>query len=176
MAPIEPMIAYVQAADRAGFVGDEAWVPLVLPVQTWRLGELAGAALPVAPTTVAGRRLRRTLQEHTGARFTRLTAYANDYSGYLTTPEEYAMQRYEGGASYIGGGALARMQAILRGELSSENPPGEVDLAQLEAQTAAGRAGSGRPLPLPGLAGPNGPGHAHQDDHRARDLSDGGNV
>ncbi|HJL19997.1 MAG TPA: neutral/alkaline non-lysosomal ceramidase N-terminal domain-containing protein [Sandaracinaceae bacterium LLY-WYZ-13_1] len=92
-------------ARRARDTLEEPWIPTVLPVQLLRIGAFVLAALPNEPTTVAGRRLRRRLERalrpHGVARV-HVTGYANAYAGYLTTPEEYRAQRYEGAYTLFG--------------------------------------------------------------------------
>jgi neutral ceramidase len=63
-----------------------------------RIGQLVIIALPVEATTMAGRRLREVVMSELGnwARYSVLAGYSNGYSGYVTTPEEYQLQQYEG--------------------------------------------------------------------------------
>lgn len=102
VALVEKRIAYVKAVDDAGLAGDAPWLPRVLPVQIVWLGGLVLGVVPFEPTTVAGRRLRAHLRASTGAERVVMTSYANGYGGYLTTPEEYRVQHYEGAATYYG--------------------------------------------------------------------------
>lgn len=116
VAPVEPMIAFVRAADRAGWVKDYGWVPQVLPFQVLRLGPLVIGAVPTEATTVAGRRLRRALLKTMapqGVQQAVLAPYANAYAGYLATEEEYAAQSYEGAATYFGPHSLAAHEQAL---------------------------------------------------------------
>jgi neutral ceramidase len=82
-----------------------SWVPRHLPFQVLRLGPLVLAGLPVEPTTVAGRRMRAALADAcAGDGVTRvvINGYANAYCSYLTTPEEYDAQCYEGASTLYG--------------------------------------------------------------------------
>ena len=87
--------------------------PHVLPLQIIRIGQLAILGVPGEPTTMAGRRMR----EQVLAAFkqappppgifapveTVITAgYANAYSQYITTRQEYEMQHYEGASTLFG--------------------------------------------------------------------------
>ncbi|RJQ80393.1 alkaline ceramidase [Pseudonocardiaceae bacterium YIM PH 21723] len=85
-------------------VGDMGWVATTLPVQLLRIGELYIAGIPQEPTIVAGLRLRRTIAAELGVPMENVlvNGYANDYAGYLTTPEEYQQQDYEGGHTMYG--------------------------------------------------------------------------
>ncbi len=93
-----PVLAYARSArERGGAVDVLPWVPTLLPVAVLRLGPLAILALPNEPTTMAGRRLERALAPQLtalGVHTVLAQGYANGYSGYLTTPEEYALHRY----------------------------------------------------------------------------------
>lgn len=62
-----------------------------------RLGQLAILAMPGEVTTMAGRRLRDTVMAELGdwATHVVLAGYANEFAGYITTPEEYELQQYE---------------------------------------------------------------------------------
>lgn len=81
------------------------WTPEVLPVQLMRLGPLFIAALPGEPTITAGLRIRRQLAATLGLSDPRqvlVVGYANAYAGYITTPQEYDTQNYEGGSTHFG--------------------------------------------------------------------------
>jgi neutral ceramidase len=89
----------------------------VLPIQLVRIGPLVLVALAQEVTIVAGLRIRRTVAATLGVRVEDVIVqgYANDYAGYLTTPEEYAEQRYEGGHTMFGRWQLpAYLQEITR--------------------------------------------------------------
>ncbi|MFK7986562.1 MAG: neutral/alkaline non-lysosomal ceramidase N-terminal domain-containing protein [Sandaracinaceae bacterium] len=101
-----PAFQRVRALAERDALGELAWIPTVLPVQLWRLGDLALLALPNEPTTIAGRRLARAVTASWGLEHTLVIGYANAYSGYLTTPEEYAIQRYEGAYTLFGSHTL----------------------------------------------------------------------
>ena len=90
----------------AGALG---WVADVLPVQLVRIGSLVLIALAQEVTVVAGLRLRRAVADVLDVPLDHVLVqgYANDYAGYVTTPEEYAAQRYEGGHTMFGRWELA---------------------------------------------------------------------
>jgi len=74
---------------------------------------VALAGFPFEITTIGGKRLRKSLEETLAARgVTRviLCPYANGYSGYMTTNEEYQAQIYEGGHTVFGQWSLAALQ------------------------------------------------------------------
>lgn len=69
-----------------------------------RIGGVVIASLPFEPTVTAGLRIRRAVAEALDVPFDAVIAqgYVNGYSHYLTTPEEYETQNYEGGATLFG--------------------------------------------------------------------------
>jgi neutral ceramidase len=87
-----------------------------VPVQLIRIGPLYLVGVPGEVTIVAGLRLRRTVAAVLGADLGNvLTAgYSNDYIHYVTTPEEYLEQRYEGGSTLFGRWELPALQQAAR--------------------------------------------------------------
>lgn len=88
--------------------------PAVLPLQLFVIaGCLPIAAAPFEITTMAGRRLRSALhtvfkelgvvEMHEPV----ISGLSNAYCGYLTTREEYAVQRYEGASTHFGPNQLS---------------------------------------------------------------------
>ena len=76
--------------------------PREVPVSVAELGPLVLAALPVEMTTTIGRRLRAGLSALYPQREVVLVGLANEYLSYVTTPEEYDFQDYEGGSTIFG--------------------------------------------------------------------------
>ena len=92
---------------------DKPWTPKILPLQIFTIGNVALAAFPFEITTIAAKRLRKSLEEtlsERGIRQVILVPYANGYSGYVTTHEEYQVQMYEGGHTVFGEWTLAALQ------------------------------------------------------------------
>jgi hypothetical protein len=83
---------------------DQPLVPHKVPLQVIQIGSCVMAAMPFEFTTVAGRRLKAELRAVFGpvASHVALVGYANDYAFYVTTPEEYAAQHYEGASTLYG--------------------------------------------------------------------------
>ncbi|SHF41240.1 neutral/alkaline ceramidase [Streptoalloteichus hindustanus] len=108
------------------------WTPKVLPLHLVRLGSLHLVGVPHEVTAVAGLRLRRTVADALGVspEDVLVAGYANSYAGYLTTPEEYDQQDYEGGHTMYGRWQLpayqqefARLAAdLLAGRPSDRGP------------------------------------------------------
>ncbi len=89
----------------------------VLPFQLFRIGGLAVLGLPWEVTTVAARRVRRTLLETlapAGIDTVVIAGLANEYVNYLTTREEYSSQQYEGASTLFGPWSLAAVQQEVR--------------------------------------------------------------
>ncbi|MFP8902971.1 neutral/alkaline non-lysosomal ceramidase N-terminal domain-containing protein [Streptomyces atacamensis] len=90
------------------------WVQEIVPVQLVRIGRLHLIGVPGEVTIAAGLRLRRTVAEVTGAGLddVLVAGYANSYFHYLTTPEEYDAQHYEGGSTLFGRWQLPAVQQV----------------------------------------------------------------
>ncbi|MDN8578589.1 neutral/alkaline non-lysosomal ceramidase N-terminal domain-containing protein [Corynebacterium bovis] len=82
-----------------------------------RVGALVLVSVPFEPTTTAGLRLRRTVAAAAGVdpALVVVQGYVNGYGHYLTTPEEYDNQDYEGGATVFGRLQLPAVQQIVDG-------------------------------------------------------------
>ncbi|KAH7668001.1 Ceramidase protein [Dioscorea alata] len=87
------------------------WAPSILPIQIIRIGQLVILCVPGEFTTMAGRRLRdavRTvLTSGSNGAFDKnvhivIAGLTNAYSQYVTTYEEYHIQRYEGASTLFG--------------------------------------------------------------------------
>lgn len=97
-------------------------VPQVLPVQLLRVGTFAIVGIPGELSTMAGRRLRTMVLDATsvtGIRHVALGTYANEYAQYITTPEEYSSQQYEGASTLFGPYTLEAHQQVLAGLAAS---------------------------------------------------------
>ncbi len=110
---VDPGVARVRHLNKNDAVGDSPWTPQILPIQLMVIGQIAIAALPGEPTTIAGKRLRASLEPHLkkiGVKQTLIAGFANAYAGYITTHQEYAVQAYEGGSTHFGSWTLAGFQ------------------------------------------------------------------
>lgn len=88
-----------------------AWAPAILPVQILRIGQLVILSVPGEFTTMAGRRLRDAVKmvltsgaskEYGKNVHIVISGLTNTYSQYVTTFEEYEVQRYEGASTLYG--------------------------------------------------------------------------
>lgn len=93
------------------------WVQERVPVQLVRIGRLYLIGIPGEVTIAAGLRLRRTVAQITGAGLddVLVAGYANAYFHYVTTPEEYDAQHYEGGSTLFGRWQLPALQQTVAG-------------------------------------------------------------
>ena len=115
-------------------VGKGGFTPKILPLQILRIGQLVIVGVPAEITTMAGRRLRETVLDELsgiGIRHLAIAAYANEYSHYITTVEEYDKQHYEGACTLFGPHTLKAYEqefgklakALARGESVEPGPP-----------------------------------------------------
>ncbi|KAI1800669.1 Neutral/alkaline nonlysosomal ceramidase [Daldinia bambusicola] len=93
------------------------WTPNVVDVQVFRVGQLIIIVSPGEATTMAGRRWKTAVANEITALFANealsaspvvvLGGPANSYTHYITTEEEYGIQRYEGASTLYGPHTLA---------------------------------------------------------------------
>lgn len=110
---VDPVIKNLKRLDEKGLAKRTPWIPVILPLQIITIGELALIGIPAEVTTIAGKRLHDTLLsilKHKGIRNVILSTYSNGYHGYITTPEEYDVQAYEGGHTVYGKWTLPAYQ------------------------------------------------------------------
>ncbi|KAM7257477.1 hypothetical protein ACFE04_013218 [Oxalis oulophora] len=113
------------------------WAPSILPVQVFRIGQLVILSVPGEFTTMAGRRLRDAVKavltsskEFNGNVHVVIAGLTNTYSQYITTIEEYEMQRYEGASTLYGPHTLSAYiqefnkltTALLKGQTVEAGP------------------------------------------------------
>ncbi|GAA0144164.1 hypothetical protein LIER_04680 [Lithospermum erythrorhizon] len=85
------------------------WAPSILPIQILSIGQLVVLSVPGEFTTMAGRRLRDAVRSvlTSAGDFDEnihivIAGLTNAYSQYVTTIEEYEIQRYEGASTLYG--------------------------------------------------------------------------
>lgn len=124
------------------------WTPEILPVQIFKLGQLAILGAPVEITTVAGRRLRArvsdTLKAIEPENHIVIAGLSNAYAGYVATKEEYDMQHYEGASTHFGPWTLNAFiqnfdelaKAMVDGTSAEAGPtPRDLSSSQISVQT-----------------------------------------
>ncbi|KAI4385980.1 hypothetical protein MLD38_003961 [Melastoma candidum] len=115
------------------------WAPSILPVQILRIGQLIILSVPGEFTTMAGRRLRdavkTVLTSGGNGQFNDdvhvvIAGLSNTYSQYITTFEEYEVQRYEGASTLYGPHTLSAYiqeltklaSSLVKGQLVEPGP------------------------------------------------------
>ncbi|KAJ6578582.1 Neutral/alkaline nonlysosomal ceramidase [Mycena sp. CBHHK59/15] len=86
-----------------------AWSPSTVDIQMLKVGNLVMLIIPGELTTMAGRRLRAAVRAKLisagilgNSAYVVLAGPANTYAHYITTREEYSVQRYEGASTIFG--------------------------------------------------------------------------
>lgn len=128
---VDPVVKFFKRMHKEGGLKENSWTPQVLPFQISIIGDLAFIALPFEPSTMSGVRIRKSSLEilkERGVKEVILLPYANQYGGYITTPEEYTAQCYEGGHTVFGKWTLPAIQTVLK----------ELTLAMLDEEDQRG--------------------------------------
>ncbi|WP_295081055.1 neutral/alkaline non-lysosomal ceramidase N-terminal domain-containing protein [Tabrizicola sp.] len=130
-----------------GMMQPDPWTPEVLPLQLVRIGQFAALGVPAEVTTVAGLRLRQAMQTDLsalGVEISVVSTYTNGYASYVTTPEEYDTQQYEGASTLFGrdtctvlANGAAEMARALRSRRGGLRP--DAALADLRGRVLAKR-------------------------------------
>jgi neutral ceramidase len=132
------------------------WVPNILPFQMFKIGGFVIAAAPFELTTMSGRRIKETIMRQLPSAEKNqvvLSALANAYVQYITTNEEYQLQRYEGASTIFGPWALAALQqqytklakALVNGDKVDAGPT-PPDLLDVQVNLQSGVAFDDKPL------------------------------
>jgi neutral ceramidase len=116
-----------------------AWSPNIIDIQLLRVGQMFIIAAPGEATTMAGRRWKDALHQEALSLFPELNSHntepivvlggpANTYAHYITTFEEYQVQRYEGASTLYGPHTLAAyinrtLDFLPQLDASASNPP-----------------------------------------------------
>jgi neutral ceramidase len=101
---LDPLLALLKSWSRKKLMR-RPLTPQILPLQSVRLGDWIWVSVPSEFTTTSGARLKKSVLadlQGTWAKRALLIGYANSYSGYVTTPEEYQLQLYEGASTHFG--------------------------------------------------------------------------
>jgi neutral ceramidase len=84
-----------------------------VPIQIFRVGNLAILGVPLEVTTMSARRLRKTVLDvlsPVGVDTVVIAGLSNDYHEYMATREEYSAQMYEGASTIFGPWQLGAIQ------------------------------------------------------------------
>lgn len=95
----------------------EGMIQRVFPFYIHRIGGLVLISHSFEATITSGLRMRRAVAEALDVPLDNVIAqgYVNGYGHYVTTPEEYGAQNYEGGATAFGRNQLPAFQQIFDG-------------------------------------------------------------
>ncbi|KAM7381040.1 hypothetical protein PAMA_012058 [Pampus argenteus] len=97
------------------------WHPQIVDVQIITIGSVAVVAVPGEITTMSGRRLREAVKQELESEGTFrdsevvIAGLSNMYTHYITTYEEYQVQRYEGASTIYGPHTLSAYLLKYRG-------------------------------------------------------------
>jgi len=128
-------------------VTDPGPPPDTVPVGVYRIGSLVIAALPGEFTSVMGERIRQALDKAAGPaapvpgarqRHVVLIGLANGHVSYVTTPEEYDAQFYEGASNLYGAATGPLIEAKLV-ELTGKTGSSPADARPYEYEPGACR-------------------------------------
>jgi neutral ceramidase len=112
---------------KAGALKTNSWITSHLPIQIINLESIVLLCTPGEITTFAGNRLKHVMQKYYPHASLIVWSYCNAYMGYITTPEEYDIQCYEGGHTVYGRNTLNYLiecfELLAQEKLLSENPP-----------------------------------------------------
>ena len=123
----DPLLCEIGKQVTSGSLDTHPWVPSHLPLQLMNLGNIVIIGVPGEITTVAGLRLKNSLEKFFPESTLLLWSYCNAFMGYITTPEEYDEQCYEGGHTIYGRNTLPYLiscfEKLAQGELVEDKPP-----------------------------------------------------
>lgn len=123
--------------------------PGAVPLMTVRIGDRVIASLPGEPTKEVGARVKRDVLNVTGAAGVTkvvIAGLANEYINYITTPEEYDRQHYEGGSTMYGRAESTLLRASLA-DLAARMVRGESAPAPTIYDVKRGVTPTGMPYP-----------------------------
>ena len=102
---VDPSFKVLKQHYDQGAISGKPWTPQILPLQIFIIGEIAIVGIPAEISYIGGKRLKKTISNvlvNRGVTEVIISPYANAYSGYITTYEEYQHQCYEGGHTVFG--------------------------------------------------------------------------
>jgi neutral ceramidase len=113
-------IGFESQGHKIGFRGAASTetVPKAVPLMTVRVRDRVIASLPGEATVEVGRRVERAVLDAAGGGGIRdvvISGLAGEFIQYLTTPEEYERQHYEGGSTLYGMYAALHLEQQLAG-------------------------------------------------------------
>jgi neutral ceramidase len=137
------------------FVPGAGDAPPAVPISVVRIGDGALAAIPGEPTKEVGTRVKRAvLGAMSGAGVERVivAGLAGDYIQYITTPEEYGQQSYEGASTLFGPNQATFLQEQLA-DLAGRLVRGQAAPSPYALDPSYGVRPDGPPYPAGAAAG-----------------------
>jgi neutral ceramidase len=104
LSPFDKIMNQLKQHIKDGSI-NKPWTPHILPIQLICIGSTAICGLPAEISITAGQRLEKScldVLKKAGIANIIIAPYSNAYAGYITTPEEYEVQAYEGGHTMFG--------------------------------------------------------------------------
>ncbi len=151
---ISPELKECQAPkDNLLAVGAVDAVQEKLPVQIMRFGDYYILGLPGEMTGAVGVQYRKDMAELFGVDESHIIVqgYTNAYAHYVTTPEEYDAQQYEGGATIFGRYSMGAFRQVLNTVGLSMRENRELELGEKAPTPATVSSAQGKVLyDLPG--------------------------
>ena len=129
--------------------------PPAVPLTVWRIGERAIASMPGEATKEVGARVRvavRRALRPAGVKGVAIAGLANEFIQYISTPEEYGQQSYEGASSLYGpheGTFITERLVELAEAIAARKPAPEA----FELDTSYGVEPNGEPYPAGAASG-----------------------
>lgn len=94
------------------------WYDTNLPVHTVKTSAFILIGIPFEITTMAAKRVREMISKEFKIENVIISSYTNAYAGYITTPEEYSLQYYEGGHTVFGKDSLPILIELIKRQIS----------------------------------------------------------
>lgn len=115
LVEVDPMFQENLRLMKKGAINEHTILIEVLPNQIFRIGNVVMVGIATEITIIAAQRLEKAVLDEfkdQGVDRVIISSYANEYSGYTTTYEEYQNQRYEAGHTVYGKYQLAAFQTV----------------------------------------------------------------
>ena len=149
-APVDNMAGPGQGRKFPG-VGGVGLVPNIHPLAMWRVEDLGIAAFGSEITKQMGQRIRTSLEQQAGGRFSRvaIAGLTNSYFSYTATPEEYDACAYEGSFTLFGRRQGARLLDVAKQVNAALLSGGEADAGVAPAALGVGTTADAPPRQTP---------------------------
>lgn len=129
--------------------------PTSVPTMVVRVGDRIIASMPGEPTKEAGARVKAAVlaaSSAAGVQKVVISGLANEYINYITTPQEYDAQHYEGGSTMYGRSELGLLRDSLVG-LTKDLVSGRASSRGVDYDATRGITPDGAPYPAGAASG-----------------------